>query len=57
MLRISPSDSADLIDHSVQVANPDEPLTDEAISAMARLLIAMADVESEDAQENIEVAR
>ena len=46
MLRLFPSDSADLIDHSVEVVNPDEPLTDAAIEAMARLLIGM--VEEED---------
>lgn len=45
MLRISPSDSADLIDHSVEVVNPDEPLTDAAIECLARLLLGLIEEE------------
>lgn len=45
------------LDSKIEIVNPDAELSDSAIAALARLLIAMADVESEDAQENIEVVR
>jgi hypothetical protein len=41
----------------ITVSNPDVELSDSAIAAMARLLIVLADVESEDALENMEVTR
>lgn len=42
------------LDSKIEVVNSDAELSDQAISAVARLLIAMTDVESEDAQENTE---
>ena len=48
--------AADL-DSKFEIVNDDAELSDSAVAALARLLIAMADVESEDAQENMEVVR
>lgn len=51
------STSTTHLDSKIEIANPDSELSDTAIAALARLLIAMADVESEDARENMEVTR
>ncbi|MCH7688118.1 MAG: hypothetical protein IH899_15800 [Planctomycetes bacterium] len=48
--------TADL-ESKIEIVNRDAVLSDQAVAALAWLLIAMADVESEDAQENMEVAR
>jgi hypothetical protein len=45
------------LDSKIEIVNDDAELSDAAVAALARLLIAMADVESEDAQENMEVGQ
>lgn len=47
--------AADL-DSKFEIVNDETELSDTAVAALARLLIAMADVESEDGQESMDVA-
>ena len=51
--------TASNLESIIEVVNDDAELSDQAISAVARLLIALADVESEseDAQENMDVGQ
>jgi hypothetical protein len=44
-------------DPKIEVVNDGVELSDTAVAALARLLIAMADVESEEAQGNMEVGQ
>ena len=45
------------LDSKFEIVNDEAELSDTAVAALARLLSAMADVESKDPQENMEVTR
>ena len=42
------------LESKIEIVNDDAELSDAAVSALARLLIAMADLESDCTQENME---